>query len=112
MLDRPVSPMSPLGSWHGRPTLEAGRGSRGRLAFCTASLFDPLTLDPDTDPRLFRCRFSRCPTGGAGMCSHPHKCDATEDHIDAHQQPQRPGSGARKSREDDASEEKIDNPAD
>jgi hypothetical protein len=51
LLDRPVSPRSPTGQLHGtdRGSLEAGRGfARGRLAFCTVSLFDPLALDPDT----------------------------------------------------------------
>jgi hypothetical protein len=39
------------------------------------------------------------------MYSYRHECHASEDHIDAHEEPERPGSRARKSGKDDAGDD-------
>jgi hypothetical protein len=57
-------------------------------------------------------RMSWCASGGTSMYSYRHECHASEDHIDAHEEPERPGSRARKSGKYDAGDDKIDNTAD
>ena len=46
------------------------------------------------------------------MHGYRHECEASKDHIDAHKEPERPGSRTGKSRENDAGQNKIDNAAD